>query len=181
MKFDRTKIYTQVNADEVLIGSRGFLGNCVADLEKQVASFDCNSVDDKRQLRKIDEIRGEDEYFRFMSKLEDDDTCGSPDASLFYLVEEPVTSQYRPYINTEEMIKDIWQRAGNPAENIHTLLLPQIWVKRINDGETLLVTRMYDGDEYSGFQVCIADHYCNKKDLLEYFIYPDGSPCGMKI
>ena len=81
MKFDKTKVYTAVNADEVKIGSKGYFADTLTDLKARVAteSADC--------FGEILHILFPDSYYCFSFK---DTRCNY---ALFYLVEEPAPKE----------------------------------------------------------------------------------------
>lgn len=88
MKFDKTRVYSAYNADEVKVGSKGYFADSISDLKKK--------VDEGSELLTLTKIYGEESATRFSI---------SPISSyiLFYLVEEPEEKVYRPYNDTAEM------------------------------------------------------------------------------
>lgn len=123
MKFDKTRVYSICNADEVKVGSKGFFADNISDLKKK--------VNEGHELLTLVKIYGEKSATRFSI---------SPISSyiLFYLVEEPKEKIYRPYDDTAEMpngaILDIVvSRDGTrllitAAEDKRVYLGPQGWV-----------------------------------------------------
>lgn len=88
MKFDKTRVYSPCNADEVKVGSRGFFADNISDLKKK--------VNEGHELLTLVKIYGEKSATRFSIS-----TISS--YILFYLVEEPEEKKYRPYNDTAEM------------------------------------------------------------------------------
>lgn len=79
MKFDKSKIYTAVNADEVKVGSKGYFADNLTDLKALVAD---ESAD---RFNEILHINPSDNNYRFSF------SAGN-NYALFYLVEEPETT-----------------------------------------------------------------------------------------
>lgn len=123
MKFDKTRIYSICNADEVKVGSKGFFADNISDLKKKVS--------EGHELLTLVKIYGEKSATRFSI---------SPVSSyiLFYLVEEPEEKKYRPYNDTAEMpngaMLDIVVSSDNTrllitaAEDKRVYFGPQGWV-----------------------------------------------------
>ena len=88
MEFDKTRVYSAYNADEVKVGSKGYFADSISELKKK--------VDEGSELLTLTKIYGEESATRFSV---------SPISSyiLFYLVEEPKEKVYRPYNNTDEI------------------------------------------------------------------------------
>lgn len=111
MKFDKSKVYTALNADEVKVGSRGCIADTIAGLKDRVENEDIHTLID---------IKNEEYRWRFGA----DD--GNPDYwNLFYLVEEPIG--YRPYEDNNELQEDFGY-------------LQNIWVKRKDTKNSYLIT-----------------------------------------
>lgn len=157
MWFDKSKIFTAVNADEVKIGSKGFTGSTLIELKEQVGN---NS-----EPTEIVQIRGEDWAKRF-------ETSDNAFVGLFYLVEEPKEKTYRPYKDTDEMIEDFLERNGN-VNSHNPMYNPLIWVKRKESGDIFLILSFLCTNEVS---TCITNY--TLKNLFENFTYLDGAPCG---
>lgn len=157
MKFDKSKVYTVLNADEVKIGSKGFFGDYISGLK--------NNMEDGK-IFTVRKIWGENYFTRFQAE-------DGTNYALFYLVEEPEEEKYRPYENTDEMVEDFKERFNT---NGSSYAEPLIWVKRKGDVvEQQLITGFYEKN------VFVEDYAKPLKELFEDFTYLDGSPCGMKI
>lgn len=123
MKFDKTRVYSICNADEVKVGSKGFFADNISDLKKK--------VNEGHELLTLVKIYGEKSATRFSI---------SPISSyiLFYLVEEPKKEKYRPYHNIAEipggaLFKIVLHSDGTiftitAAEDKRVYLGPQGWV-----------------------------------------------------
>jgi hypothetical protein len=159
MEFDKSKVYTALNADEVIVGSKGFFGDSILQLE------------DNMQIEKIHTVRkiwDDDKYFRFQTE---EGAC----YSIFYLVEEP---KYRAYKNTDEMIEDYKERTrayGATPFECPMFNLP-IWVKAKERTAKSLIYVFYPRSVYVG-----DEEEMPLDKLFEYYTYLDGSPCGKKI
>lgn len=76
MEFDKSRVYTALNADELKIGSKVIVANSIGKLQQKV-----NTMEYEQVCEVITWIGGEDHEFRF---------CISGEAYLLaYLVEEP--------------------------------------------------------------------------------------------
>lgn len=90
MEFDKSRIYTVVNADEVKLGSAGYFADNIYSLQQAVQH------NDRECFGKVDCIKGISTGFRFVA---DNGTC----FSLFYFIEEQEEKKYQPYYNTDEI------------------------------------------------------------------------------
>ncbi len=156
MTFDKSKVFTSVNANEVKIGSKGFFAETLAELKSYVKI--------EIALDEVAEILDDGCAFRFCS---DNRTR----YALFYLVEEPKEQKYRPYKDTDEMIADFLERYNNYSKtsNCHNPMYnPLIWIKDKAIGVKELITQSF-GDSANGRSM---------EQLFKEFIYLDGSPCG---
>lgn len=160
MEFDKSKVYTLVNADEVKVGSKGYFADNVKVLKEAVLT------EDSVMFGEVEEIFDDFASRRF--GIKDEDEAG---AGLFYLVEEPKEKNLRPYKDTEEMIDHFCRHFNLIPSEYH---LPMIWV-RDEKGNKLLVHTVYrDGDFLAG------DKELSLNDLCREYTYLDGSPCGIE-
>ena len=88
MKFDKTRVYTALNADEVKVGSKGYFADSISELKRKVSEGD--------EPLTLVKICGEEAAVRFT-------TLSASVYLLFYLVEEPKEKTYQPYYNTDEI------------------------------------------------------------------------------
>lgn len=155
MKFDKSKVYTAVNADEVKIGSKGYF----YDTLNQIIGCVENGGDScLGEIRRIDPIGC---FCRFSN--------GDLNYTFFYLVEEPKEKKkkYRPYEDTDEMIEDFLKRFNS---NVPKNTMPFIWLKNCT------VKSLISG--FGKYYVCIELKFLDMKELFEDYIYLDGSSCG---
>lgn len=75
MEFDKSKVYSAVNADELKVGSKVILADNLADLRDKVRNGGASLVS-------LTAIQPESSMFRFVGK----DSCGW---CLAYLIESP--------------------------------------------------------------------------------------------
>lgn len=73
MKFDKARVYTALNADELKVGSKVICGNTLMELKKNV-----HYAEDIKHLKRIND---EFKEYRFY--------CGADSYSLAYLIEVP--------------------------------------------------------------------------------------------
>lgn len=166
MEFDKSKVYSMVNADEVKVGSTGLVANNMTELKNKVSR---NSF----FFTKISNIKDESHTSRFA----DEDSNEYP---LFYLLKEPQEKKFRPYSNPDEMIEDFkkrynayggWSGKDNPMYN------PMIWIKSKTTGFRHLVTD-YD-DPCNKSCIRIGPFSLELKELFDKYTYLDGTPCGI--
>lgn len=123
MEFDKTRVYSACNADEVKVGSKGYFADSISELKKK--------VNEGNELLTLVKIYGEESATRFSVS-----TISS--YILFYLIEEPKEKIYRPYNDTAEipggaLLKIVVSRDGTrllitAAEDKRVYLGPQGWV-----------------------------------------------------
>lgn len=162
MEFDKSKVYTVLNADEVKVGSKGFFGDYISGLK--------NNMEDGK-IFTIRKIWGENRFSRFQAE-------DGANYALFYLVEEPKKEIYRAYKNTDEMIEDYKERTrayGATPFECPMFNLP-IWVKAKERTAKSLIYVFYPRSVYVG-----DEEEMPLDKLFEYYTYLDGSPCGKKI
>ena len=164
MEFDKSKVYTTINAGELKAGSKGFFSVTLRGLKKVVESEDISFFGTLR------EIRDEQKTMRFSS--------GHSNYELFYLVEAPKEKEFRPYKDTDEMIEDFKKRynfyGGWTGKN-NPMYCPLIWLKNRISGEKNLITF------YSDFRVFVPAGIFTLDVLFNQFTYLDGSPVGIEI
>lgn len=161
MEFEKSKVYTAVNADEVKIGSKGYFSDSLACLMKYV------TVEDIGSFSSIVHIADASEEHRFY--------CEGSHWNLFYLVEEPQEKKLRSYKDTDEMI-DYFYRHFNLVPQEHCL--PTIWIKRITTGVKYLVVRI-GANEVTIMYDSVA-HTLDISELENEYTYLDDSPCGIE-
>ena len=165
MEFDKSRVYTSVNADEVKVGSKGYFADNIAELQR------CVFNEDKDYFFTIKEIATDDENYRFLA-----DNYSGNEASwnLFYLVEEPKEKELRPYRDSDEMVEDFKKRFN---VKVPPYEMPLIWIKIKDTDKKYLIVRFA-----SALTIChnVEVYTPTLEDLVEGYTYLDGSPCGIE-
>ena len=159
MEFDKAKVFTALNADEIKNGSKGYFADTLEHLK--------NIVEQERGgFYGVVEIN--EEYYVSRFRLDKSDFC------LFYLVEEPGEKKFRPYKDVDEMVEDFMKRFNVYVQPYE---MPLIWVKTKDADKKYLIVRFA-----SALTIChnIEVYTITLEDLAEAYTYLDGSPCGMK-
>lgn len=86
MEFDKSRVYTALNADELKVGSKVIVANCVADLKKRVIGYYKENV--TGFVTALASIKDEDNQFRFIINA-DIGEYAPVSWGLAYLVSEP--------------------------------------------------------------------------------------------
>ena len=172
MEFDKSKVYTALNADEVKIGSKGYFADNLYELQ-------CVIHNKKDNFFTIKEILKPDEKFRFLAK----NLVGAYISwNLFYLVEEPKEKKFRPYKDTDEMIEDFKKRYnsyGGWSGKNNPMYSPLIWIKpKGTEKNSYLITRF--SEKKVTFILECSIYTMPLYALFEDYTYLDGSPCGIE-
>lgn len=158
MEFDKSKVYTVLNATKVKIGSRGYFAENLKSLR--------DAVEENIQYGEIREIKDESFAGRFRTK--GDGCC----YSLFYLIEEPKKKvEFRAYNDMNEMIED-FEKRFHLLPQIHQL--PIIWIKNKDNGQKSFIL------DYGKTIVTTSTRTMSMEYLFEHYVYLDDSPCGIK-
>ena len=99
MEFDKSRVYTALNADELEIGSKCIFADTIQDLREQVQD----------ELAKA--------YAKTLTELYDDDSVdrfkvGCCTYLYAYLIEPPDEPKYKPFKSVEEAMKAIKAHGG---------------------------------------------------------------------
>lgn len=157
MKFDKSRVYTAVNADELHQDDAVILAHTMKDLIDDVSNIRLPPS----AIYKIEPIDCEE---RFTNE-------GGESYALAYLIECAEEKKQRPYKDTDEMIADYKKRFNADCPEYK---LPLIWVKDRTGDTVNLVT------VYSDKTVCLSATSYELPTLFDYCTYLDGSPCGME-
>ena len=122
MEFDKSRVYTALNADELPIGSKCVFADTIYDLRKKVES---DSV--QRSVYVLRSICDSSKMERF----EEDDNAVF---LLAYLIEPPAEPKYKPFESVDKAMEAIKQHGG--------------WVKDKKNNVQLLVVGF---DDDNGF------------------------------
>ncbi len=96
MEFDKSRIYTAVNADELKVGSKCIFADTLTDLEY--------AVENGYEAVRLAHIRSKNYMGRF---CENDEAWG-----LAYLVELPKQPKYKPFSSIEKAVSEIKKHGG---------------------------------------------------------------------
>lgn len=151
MTFDKSRVYTAVNADELKIGSECMFADSLGELRAYV---ECDYTEDV-----LKGIEGEHEEERFISEQ------GSG-WHLAYLIEPPAEKKYKPFESVEEAMKAIKAHGG--------------WVKDSERNRTLLVHAYENNDKGRNLMVGFSWASLEDLYEIFVFA-DDGSPCGVLV
>lgn len=160
MEFDKSKVYTALNADEVPIGSYGFIADSINELKDKVLRSDSFII------ASITAILDDTFAGRFMI---DTSTRSYP---FFYLLMKPAEKKHCPYLDTDEMISDFKKRFSHKTQSD---TIPLIWVQNAA-GDKKLIT------SFNGDSVLIPEQApLSLNTLFCLYKYTDNSPCGRLV
>ena len=154
MEFDKSKVYTALNADELKVGSKVFVSDNLLGLINCIKSFNPYNEETIEQISSISHER------RFITINDSGDDVSY---SLAYLIEEPKAEEYRPY-------KD-----GNEA----FMYLHDKWLIDKEDKSIFSITAFYDD-----CIIIYDESYSYDNLLNNFEIYSEtgkNEPCGVKI
>lgn len=165
MEFDKSRVYTALNADELKVGDKVYVADNLYDLKYDVEN-DCN-------LAVIQGIHSDDfnERFkiRFVSGKNDEQTY-----CLAYLVERAKEKKYRPYESIDEFVSDFIKRFNTHCPNY---AMPLIWVKRLSDCDIRCITTFSLSDS----SVVLGGSIYTMEELFKDYGFIDNTPCGKEI
>ena len=150
MKFDKSKVYTALNADELKVGSKCIFADTVSGLRQ--------AVQDKVF----------DTHVQILTRVSDDDSVArflTPNYQWLYayLIEPSAEPKYKPFESVKKAMEAIKKHGG--------------WVKDVADNRTLLVHAYEESDSVNMFMIGFS--WVSLKELYEIFVFDDdGSPCG---
>ena len=160
MEFDKSKVYTALNADELKIGSKCIFADTICNLREQVQR---KNYEDCIFLLRC--IRGDDSAYRFGD--------GERLFSFVYLIEPPAEPKYKPFENLKQLIVAT-EKHGETVkslvgQNESTII-----------GMTLSNRVIIDKSFSQSFGQPYGDKVsCTTEELLDNFVFlSDNSPCG---
>lgn len=158
MKFDKSKAFSAINADEIKPGAKGYYADNIKDLMEAVEhSF-------KNSYGEISEIRIGNFESRFAIK-----NVGP--CNLFYLIEEPVEKKLRPFKDVNELFSEWAKRAG---KSIYFIDMPTIWLKHKTTKTSYLIV------SYSKIYINFLNISYTMQSIFDNYTFNDGSPCGVE-
>ncbi len=151
MEFDKSRVYTAVNADELKVGSKVYVSDNMYYLKK--------CVEDNLESCILTEVLWEKEANRFCI-----DDMFNEQWQLAYLIEPPAELKYKPF-------KDIGQ--AREAINKHGG-----WVSHRDCKNYFFITGYVPNlNEEAG--ICIGPVWHTLQELYDDFIFTDDrTPCG---
>ena len=151
MKFEKSRVYTALNADELKRGSKCIFADTVSGLRQ--------AVQDKEF----------DTHVQILTRVSDDDSVARFLTSNYhqwvyaYLIEPPAEPKYKPFESVEKAMEAIKKHGG--------------WVKDVEANRTLLVHAYEENDRVNMFMIGFS--WVRLEELYEIFVFADdGSPCG---
>ena len=152
MEFDKSRVYTALNADELKVGSTVFVANTLAYLKKVVNAEYTN------WRVKVDIIKNEWCDSRFYADREN--------WLLAYLISPPKEPKYKPFSDTETAYKTITAHGG--------------WIKEKSTEELRFIFGIDMNDK--DFQLHTNFSWRSAKDVFEDCVFADdGTPVGVKV
>lgn len=153
MKFDKSRVYTALNADELPIGSKCYFSNSLGYLKRTVEE------EKESYFGKIVLIQEEAWTNRFVNEA-----CEY--YALAYLVEPPREVKYKPFETIAETLQAIQKHGGR--------------VKDILSGELKLINGINDTSVL--YSIGTGRSYFTPQGFLECFVFAtDESPCGKLV
>lgn len=165
MEYDKSRVYTGLTADEVKVGSKGYFGDCLVSIKRQLQA--------NLAPEELVHVDGENSRDRFIVNRD-----GNMAYALFYKIEDSVKDAYRPYETQEEFVNDFKTRVKAYGEDFQKcpMLNPLIWVKHEGDDQMYGITGF--ADDYVKFS---GNNYTAFSELFNNWTYLDGSIVGLKI
>ena len=152
MEFDKSKVYTAVNADELRIGDRVILGDSLSELREEV------EAEKEAAIQNLMIIHGENMSFRFTG---DKYHSGR---SLAYLIEPPAEPKYKPFESVDKAMEAIKAHG-------------RYVIKTNNMMSAFLVTE--DDKDQGESRIFIDGYWYSLQELYRLFVFADDdSPCG---
>ena len=149
MEFNKNRIYTAVNADELKIGSTVYVSDNMYYLKK--------CVEESLESSILTSILSEKEPKRFC-------ISNNEKWQLVYLIEPPDEPKYKPFKDIDKAMEAIKKHGG--------------WVKEKISGDLKLISCIGKISD-SMLSICVGSTYFTSTTLLKDFIFADdGSPCG---
>lgn len=154
MEFDKSRVYTAVNADELPIGSKCVFTDDLRELRRLV------SIEATSQV--LIAIKGESYKYRFEQAKAD---CMRDSLfALAYLIEPPAEPKYKPFESVEKAMGAIKKHGG--------------WVKDKTTDDLKLITSIGKISDSVGSIGVGRSYYTFTTFLDRYVFADDGSPCG---
>ena len=158
MEFDKNRVYTALNADELKVGSAVIVANDLRSLQARVEKFD-NSYEVH-----LGDILSEAAIHRF-------ETSSGYVYSLAYLISPPKEPKYKPFSDTKTALRIIAEHGG--------------WVRDVNEEDeedTFSFITGVNTDCYGHLYILIGGMWNLSTIASKSFVFADdGTPVGEKI
>ena len=153
MEFDKSRVYTALNADELKIGSMCVFADDLRELRRLV------SIEDTSQV--LIAIKGESCKYRFEQAKAD--CMGDTLFALAYLIEPPAEPKYKPFSSVEKAMEAIKKHGG--------------WIKCRKSSLAFFIVA-YD-EKSIRIYISGLTGGLNTEDLYNRYVFADdGTPCG---
>lgn len=149
MEFDKSRVFSAVNADELKIGSDCFFADTIFHLRKEVTDGFISST--------LERIESDD----FTARFVDD---GGYRYIYAYLIEPPSKPKYRSFESVDKAMEAIKAHGG--------------WVKDKTTDDLKLITSIGKISDSVGSIGVGGSYYTFTTFLDRYVFADDGSPCG---
>ena len=161
MEFDKSRVYTAVNADELKIGSKCLFADTIAELRNMVQDEDAQYY-----MSELTQVFPDSVVERF----EQDDT---EVYAFAYLIEPPAEPNHKPFENLKQLIAAT-KKHGETVKSIAGQKESTII------GMTLNNRVIIDKSFSKSFGQSYGDKVsCTTEELLDNFVFlSDNSPCG---
>ena len=151
MEFNKSKVYTAVNADELKVGSKVYVSDNMYYLKE--------CVEKNFEPCILTRVLSEKETKRFCINNKNNEKW-----QLAYFIERPAEPKYKPFLNIDKAREAINKHGG--------------WVSRLDRINYFFITG-YVPNLGDGPKICIGPIWRTLQDLYDDFIFTDdGSPCG---
>ena len=152
MEFDKSRVYTALNADELKVGSTAIVADTMAALKKWVSNYRATIE------YRIIEILSEENGYRFK-------TTNGNTYAFVYLIAPPKETEYKPFSDTETAFKTITAHGGWVKYENTYFLIHGISIGR-EDFKEILVGRVWH----------------SAKEVFDACVFTDdGTPVGEKV
>ena len=152
MEFDKSKVYTALNANELKEGDKVLLANSLEVLTDLVENDESPTV--------LTSIAPENHQYRFIRK------SGFKYALAYFVFSPPKKPKYKPFSDTETAYKTISAHGG--------------WIKTVT-GEYLMITGIDIGVR-TNKAIFVKRHWYSTQAAFDSCIFADdGSPLGEKV
>ena len=155
MEFDKSRVYTALNADELKIGSKCVFADDLRELRRLV------SIEDTSQV--LIAIKGESYKYRFEQAKAD--CMGDTLFALAYLIEPPAESKYKPFESFNNMADAVGKHGNDIKAKTGKC---KGYIVGMGLKGHVIINGMFG-----------LHYFCSTKKLFKDYVFADdGSPCG---